>query len=560
MENQQPGEFFQRIPDQSYDTTRPVPLDSSTDSVQVSVISVSQGSGMSGTSFSNNPTSTFNRIISGVSRMNFNQSMLEVHVKFSGSASNITSTAHNVCPPWNLLGSLINSIQLSFGSATTNVLNLTNYLPAFTSHHLRTYTLEQLSRMDSHLFTPIGSGSYVAQQDDAPCHGLFAQTTSVLGVMEGTPTVPDNGANRYVTLIGLEATSGIQAPGTVVYKSAVSKPCTPLTLGLTGRDEALNNDPQLPLLALTTELERNLYERFYRYIGRYGETTHQKTHVLRIGLSDLFCGMRIPSILRNLGQYNIIINWKVDTAGNLLEKFGSDSVGFVHVVGCQLIESQYVMSPEQRAITSKLKTDQIEDRFAFLYPEVSKLTYSGADVVISSVRDLSEVMIFQFLAGMVDESGFINYNSTGQLCLGPVIQTDSYVKNATSPVAISATDLQIQYDSIVYPEYPLRLVPQGGTRFDADALLYEHLKCSNNFADRTRGQGMLKWIMENELTFAHLRINAPTSGYKRHPANDLIIRLNCATKPLAANSDIYVVCWRLLGVTIMSDGTTLVSR
>ena len=539
-------DFYVHVDDPVYDTARQIPLDKSTDNVQLSIISASSGSGMTNQPFVNTGLqTTFDRTLSSISRMMWNQSALELHIKFSGAANAIASPAVNVCPPWNLLSLLIDSLTLRF-NGKTEIFRISgkHYFGAFTAHHLRTYTQQQLNSMNSHLFTPIGGGSLLAKLPDGIPHSAAT----------GYSFDPDsNSTSKWV---------GVKNDAATQLVAGTTSPVNPLTYDLDG---VVTSSYNAPATLLHSEYARARYERYMRYIGSYASATQDKTHVIRIPLSDLFCGIRSQAVFTNLNSYQIEINWAADD-GTFLESFGSTSNGFAHVVGCQLIEGQYLMSVDQQGAHASKKAGNGDDQFSFLFPNTQVFNWNGSEIIKSSVLNMSEIMLFQNLRGMQNitgtGAGYLKYTSAGQLCLGPSPQASAnvVVKGSNLPGSIGATTLQVKYGDIMYPEVAC-VLRRGNGLNDYESLLFEHLRASNDFSDRTRGQKIDKFLFESELTFAHFRFNAPTGAYKRRAASDLTIKLDAsALQPIAENQAIYVICFCLQSVTIQSDGNVLVAR
>lgn len=475
----------------------------------------SNGSGEEGTlSRLNGKRTEFNFSNGSNYKMRWDTTRLNVGVKFLQDDTT-KATAVGVAPSWNLLSKLIRQITLNFnghGTAIYNKSSAGDFKACFTSRLLRHYTLEELEKMSSFLFTPVaGDKMYLREM---PNSGLYDN---------GCDVVQSSTAGTYIKFDATGGASVATSGALAVFKG----------------------------VALSAGAE----ERARRYIG---SDSHLRTHVLSVPFCDLF--PRFQGVPKNLRSVQMSIEWESDT--DILENAGASSTGVVHIVSCEIVTDDHILSTGQSMATLNEKMAAEPDNICFIDTDIMTYQWSGADIIKPSVRNLQDVMIMQFADDVTTAVGTSGgrYQSCGQLLLANG-QTLSGSGRRVSSQEINSnyadvpSSVQIEYGDVQYPNSPINML--NGHHFDSSAIYYEYLKALGKVADRMNGSPLPRDLFASTMPFIWLRPFA-NDAVKLSDAKDLIIKMSGSSSSVSSSlktGDIKVIIFQLKCFRIAVDGT-----
>lgn len=446
-------------------------------------------------------------------KLRWDTTRLNVTVVFASSTVG-NATALDCSPPWNLLGSLISEMTLTFNGSGSPIYTKANgqFKPCFTSRLLRHYTLEQLNKMDDFIFTPVdGDSAYIYD------------SASDLGYRVSTAVVHTDTTQKYAYptyAAGTEAFVGTDLNG---FHGA--------------------------------------HERYKRWCNQ-GTGSHLMKHVISIPFADLF--PRFQGVPKNLRSVGLSIEWNSATA--LMEECSSTSAGAVCIIGADIVTDDYIMSAGQsmESINDKMKAEP--DIIGFIDTDCQKFVWTGADIIKPSVRNLDSVMIMQFADDVaLNLSGGKAYTSSGQfmLCNGEAETANTYFRTRSdivdTDIKSGPKSLQIQYGDVFYPPSPITLTV--GDYLNTTELYFEFLKATGKVSDRLNGAPLPKWLFSSTMPFALLKPWSGNAG-KLSDARDLVVSMpEYETLVGGANKtdQIWVICNVLKTVKIAVDGTVSVS-
>lgn len=448
-------------------------------------------------------------------KLRWDTTRLNVGVKFIEADATV-ATAVDVAPSWNLLGKLIKEITLNFDGHGTAIYTKSNgqFKACFTARLLRHYTIDELNKMSSFLFTPVtGDQVYLRQEADS---AKYANGGDVL-----KSTSAD-----YVQ-IGVSGTACTPAVATGANAFFDAK------FGYGGAEE-----------------------RARRYIG---SNSHLRTHVLSVPFADLF--PRFQGVPKNLRSVQMSIEWNDDT--DILEMARADATGVVHIVSCDVTTDDYIQSTGQTIEAMKEKKEEATpDNISFIDTDIMRYQWQASDIIKPSVRNLQDVMIMQFADEVknVDGTAGSTYQSCGQflLCNGQGLSA-SYARASTDEVNTNVADcpssIQIEYGDVQYPSSPLNML--NGHHFDASGVYYEYLKALGKVADRLNGSPLSRDVFASTMPFIWLRPFA-NDAVKLSDAKDLIIKMSGSSSNVNTTlktGDIDVIVFQLKSFRIDVDGT-----
>lgn len=446
--------------------------------VSKKITASANGTGSVGSGKLNGKRTEFNFSNQGMDKMRHDTSRLNVGLVFGDSAG--TATATNCSPSWNLFGKLIKEITLTLN--TTPVYSKTNgqYKACFTSRLLKHYSIEQLEKL-GFLFTPIqGDRKYLRKYADS---GVYDTSATIL-------QADDDGYCKFAA-VDSDAAS-VATSSTAFWNVGVNK-------------------------AGAAELRQEKY---------IGSASHNMTHVLSIPFADLF--PRCTGIPKNVRSVGISIEWTSDT--EILEYSSASSAGHVHIVKCDIDLDQYKLSTGQNMEALQEKMANESDHIAFYDTDVFTTDWTGNDIQRQSIKNLDSVMVMQF----TDEVKNFNstsgsyYQSCGQLALCNLegdsatdFRSNSY--EVDSSVSVNPSNIQIQYNDIVYPITPISLI--NSSHFDPSGIYYEYLKAFGKVGDRVTGPPMSYELFRETMPFIWLKPFS-NNAIKLSGVGDLTIRMS----------------------------------
>lgn len=512
-----PKEVYVPKTDELYTMTqKPIPVDSSTNYRFGSKISAQMGGSVSTAGTGLNTTKAQTKFVisnSSNARLRWDTLGLAVRCKFDNGTAD-TSCAHAV-PSWNAIADNIESISLNYNASSVPVYNCSNhYVYDYTARLFRNYDWNVLNDMNQEIFAPITS--------------------------EDTYYVGDQTATTGVGKVAVRG--GMYLPR-YCYKHRTG-----------GADD------------YPDEFQNHQRRRYY--LNNVIDETRSMTKI--ISFQNLF--PRFPaSILQNLRSIELDIVWK-DNSTSCMEHILTDQASRMLIRNVEIWTDYYVLAPTTQIMNVNERVGQSVDNISYLSTQIIEKDYNSGDIMISGVRNLDSVMIFQMARGMSNTTTTTTTNGhvEGQSCgefmlinsaLGCAADTFPWGQS-TNIDGVGATDIttitpiksvQIQYGTdVIYPNQELKTINDGT---DFTQLYYEYLKCLNSVAHKFINP-IPYHFFSNTLPFICLRPWSNNGTHLTREGKDLIIRIG---SDITTSSKIYIVLFKTQVVQLQPDSSVSVN-
>jgi hypothetical protein len=537
--------FFQSVKDPIYQiSSKPVSVDSDTIRKATRTIpATANGVGTLGAGQTlRGKRTVFDWSNGTTSKMRWDTTCLEVDLRFTLAADvEGTLTPIHCSPSWNMFGRLIDQIKLNFNGSGVEIYSRSNgqYLPDFTARMLRYYTVDQLEKMDDFIFAPILDEQYIWPRTDATRYGGGYSPTGDAG------EIARSISGEFINLVR-PFNSNADVAGLAIMTS------------FSNANPPVNTAVAAPVSGkFLPNVTSGALERYRRYCftDRNGVGCNYKTCRLRIPFGDLF--PKFVGVLKNLRNVHMEIQW-TDT-GDILEKIGSASAGFVNITQARVITDDYILSQGQSMENLSEKMAGEPDNIAFLDPVVQQRSVLGNDIIVTSQRNIDTICVLQLghqvsireTASLVTSCGqFFLLNSESSTDANRRITSES-----TNTNQIGTPDtVQVIYGDITYPNDPIEL-RGANNHFSPQGLYYEYLKSIGKLSDRLTGQPIPRAIFNSTMPFIMVKPFS-NSALKMSESKDVIIRFGSVGNLTQASSkQVWVVLFTLTSFRINVDGS-----
>jgi hypothetical protein len=276
-----------------------------------------------------------------------------------------------------------------------------------------------------------------------------------------------------------------------------------------------------------------------------------------IYLKDLFPRLN-PEMtsLNNLRTINIEIKWASNQV--ILESI-SGATGSFNITKCEIYTDEYTKSTEMESQILKYKLDGKSENILQYHTAVYQRIYSGADILIPSVKNLEAVFILSSVYGLNNTNSTSTCCSTGELSLGLIDGSSTLANSVKFADQVNGNNnqiysAQIKYGEIIYPNYECSSI---ATQVNSSSGFYELVPFWNEYnkciGSRMKNNGISYDVYRSILPVMAFK---PFSDNEIHlsPAQDLWIKLKGGNGVSGqAQTKLYIVVFTSRVISLNAD-------